>query len=310
MPYPPPRRWNAIFAGALREYNADHLSIVAAGIAFHILLAVLPAMAAFVAIYGLVGQIKDLSPQLAMLSIFLPAAVVKAIGIEMVRIASVKSGLSAAAIAGSSVALWSANGATRAMFTGLNIAYETAERRGFVWLTLASGAFTIGLLVMLVLATIGFGAGSVVGALFGPRARMLFEVVRWPILVLLFAGGLSLLYRFGTSPRGARWRWLDWGTASATLAWLAASAVLTFYIGRFATYERTYGSLGDSIGVLLWLWISAAIILAGAELNCEIERRRHADVGRMAKGHGERPDAPTVNPFPGVGVSTAGGEPT
>jgi membrane protein len=139
---------------------------------------------------------------------------------------------------------------------------------------------------------------------------MLFEVVRWPILVLLFAGGLSLLYRFGTSPRGARWRWLDWGTASATLAWLAASAVLTFYIGRFATYERTYGSLGDSIGVLLWLWISAAIILAGAELNCEIERRRHADVGRMAKGHGERPDAPTVNPFPGVGVSTAGGEPT
>jgi membrane protein len=86
--------------------------------------------------------------------------------------------------------------------------------------------------------------------------------------------------------------------------------VLTFYMGRFATYERTYGSLGDSIGVLLWLWISAAIILAGAELNCEIERpRRHAEVRRKANGHADRPAAPTVNPFPGVGVSSAGGEP-
>jgi membrane protein len=265
--------WRDVIVTTARAFNADHLSIVGAGVAFHILLALLPAMAAFVALYGLVADVHDLPRQMRLLAIVVPADVVSFMGAEMIRIATARSGLSVAVAAGSAVALWSANGATQAMFTGLNIAYEARERRDFVRLTIVTGAFTIGFLVFLVLAVALLGFGGAVGALFGRAAQALFDIARWPLIIAAFAGGLTLLYRFGPCRPGSGRLRLEAGTVLVTLIWIAASAALSFYLGRFAHYGRTYGALGAAVGLMTWLWLSAVIVLAGAELNAEIARR-------------------------------------
>ncbi|HEY5071803.1 MAG TPA: YihY/virulence factor BrkB family protein [Caulobacteraceae bacterium] len=287
--------WRDPMLRAWTAFNEDHLSIVAAGVAFHILLALLPAMAAFVAIYGLVGRVAELPQQLHMLSIILPTDVVKAIGEEMTRIAQARTGgLSLAATLGAAVAFWSANGAMRAMFSGLNIAQETREERGFLLLNTVSVAFTAGLLVFLTFVVAVFGAGAVIGAVLGRPAMVMFDFIRWPLLVVAFGAGLSLLYRFGPSGGAARRRWFQWGTALATAGWLAASALFSNLLGHFTHYDRTYGSLGAAIGLMMWLWLSAVIILAGAEINSELERRfRSAAPSRPAARGETDPAGPT-----------------
>jgi membrane protein len=96
---------------------------------------------------------------------------------------------------------------------------------------------------------------------------------RWPALVAAFAAGLSLLYRFGPSRPKARWRWITWGGAAASLLWLITSLLFSLYVSRFAHYDRTYGPLGAALGVMLWSWLTVIIVLLGAELNAEIEQQ-------------------------------------
>jgi membrane protein len=106
--------------------------------------------------------------------------------------------------------------------------------------------------------------------------------LRWPALLVLVVVGLAVLYRFGPSRTEARWEWLTVGSLFAAIAWLVASALLSWYLGNFADYNATYGSLGAAIGLMMWLWISSIVILFGAELNSEIEHQtaHDATVGR------------------------------
>ncbi len=265
--------WRAIAGRVWKAFNADHITIIGAGVTFNILLAIFPALAAFVALYGLVGDVSQAPRQLATLAVVLPRDVIGFIGEEMTRLAHLRSGgLSFALVAGVLVSLWSANGAVRAMIVGLNIAYETTETRGFFKLTFISLAFTVGLLIFLFAAVLALAAGAVAGPFLGARIAWMIGLGRWPLLLVALAGGLCLLYRFGPCRPFARWRWITWGSGAATLLWLATSAGFSLYIARFAHLGRTYGPLATAVALMLWIWLSAIIVLAGAELNSEIER--------------------------------------
>jgi membrane protein len=112
-------------------------------------------------------------------------------------------------------------------------------------------------------------------------------LLRWPILLAFMAAGLSALYRFGPSRRPARWRWLSWGAVIAAVLWLLASLAFSWYVGSIANYARTYGSLGAVVGLMMWLWVSALVVLLGAELNSEIEHQTAQDTttgGRRVMG--------------------------
>ncbi len=274
----PLRGWKDVALRVWRGFNADNITIIAGGVTFSVLLAIFPALGAFVALYGLVGDVNDIPRQLQVLSVLLPHDMVNFVGAEMVRLARARGGgLSLALIGGMLISFWSANGSMKTVMVGMNVAYEEREKRGFLRLNLISMAFTVGLFFFAAVMIVALGAGSVVGALLGKDAGFIVDVVRWPALVLAFAGGLSILYRFGPSREMARWRWITWGSVLATALWLLTSVAFSFYVGQFAHYDRTYGSLGTAIGLMVWIWLSAIIILAGAEMNAELEHQTAVD---------------------------------
>ncbi len=266
-------QWKAVAIEVWSRFIRDNISIIAGGISFNIVLSIFPAMAAFVALYGLVADVDAAARNIAQLRVLLPSDAVKIIGVEMVRLAGERrGGLSLTLGISVVVSLWSASGAMRAMIVGLNAAYGVNEKRGFFRLTLITLAFTLGLLAFLGIVVFAMAAEGFVATFLGRQASWLLYLLRWPLLMLFSAGGLCLLYRFGPCRPFARWRWITWGSGAATVVWLGASVAFSVYLSHFAHLGRTYGSLATAIGLMLWIWLSAAIVLAGAELNAEIER--------------------------------------
>ena len=242
------------------------------------LLAIFPALGAFVALYGLVANVNDIPAQLHAMQAVLPSAAVNFFGAEMTRLAQARhGGLSLALIFGVLLAFWSANGAMKSLFVGMNVAYEETEKRNFLKLNLITLAFTFGLIIFFATTLAAMAADGVVARLVGHTMGLVVSFARWPLLLIGFGAGLALLYRYGPSREHARWRWISGGSVFATVLWLIASLLFSFYTSRFSHYDRTYGSLGAVVGLMIWIWISAIIVLLGAELNGEIERQTDVD---------------------------------
>jgi membrane protein len=182
-------------------------------------------------------------------------------------------------IFGLGVALWSANAGMKAIIDALNVVYEEKEKRDFIKLNLVSLAFTLGAIFVLLLALGAVVVLPLVLAWFGfPGLLGVFmQYARWPILLVVIIVGVALIYRWGPSRREPRWQWLSAGSIFAAAAWLGSSALLSWYLGSFAHYDATYGSLGGAIGLMMWMWISAITILFGAQLNSEIEHQTARD---------------------------------
>jgi membrane protein len=277
----PWRGWKDILWRTYEQISADRLMLIAAGVVFYAMLAVVPAITALVSMYGLFAKASTISAQLEFLSTIMPATSYALISDQVVRIAGNNDGkLTFAFVLGLGIALWSANAGMKAIFDALNVVYDEDEKRGIVTLNAVSLTFTfvaiialllaLGAVVVLplVLAFVGFTAEYYAGAL---------PLLRWPALFVLMVAGLAVLYRFGPSRRRAKWRWLSVGSVVAALAWIAVSLAFSWYLSRFADYNATYGSLGAVIGLMMWLWISTLVILVGAELNSEIEHQTARD---------------------------------
>ena len=166
------------------------------------------------------------------------------------------------------------------MIDALNVVYDEQEKRGFIRLNLLSLAFTIGGIAALLLMVSAVVAFPLALDHLGPRHRKAnrsSSLARWPLLFVVLLTALAILYRFGPSRRAARWEWLSVGTLAAALLWIAGSALLSWYLSNFGNYDATYGSLGAAIGLMMWMWMSAIIVLCGAELNSEIEHQTAVD---------------------------------
>jgi membrane protein len=166
----------------------------------------------------------------------------------------------------------------------LNVVYEEREKRGFLHLNLLALAFTSGAIAALLLMVGAVVALPLAFDHIGMAAdsRFIVSLARWPLLFAALLVALGVVYRFGPSRRPARWEWLSVGTVAAALLWIGGSALLSWYLSNFGNYNATYGSLGAAIGLMMWMWMSAIIVLCGAELNSEIEHQTATDttVGR------------------------------
>jgi membrane protein len=276
----PWRGWKDILWRVWSEIGEDRIMLVAAGVTFYLLLALFPALAAFVSLYGFVADPKTIADQVAYLGGVLPSG-----GLDMIRgqlqalaNASGKA-LSFGFVVGFLVALWSANSGIKAIFEAMNVAYEEEEKRSFIWLNLLSLAFTLGAMVVGILMVVMVGVVPAVLAFLhlGGLTEVLVRVLRWPLLLIAVAMVISIIYRYGPSRERAQWRWINWGAAVAAVVWLVASVLFSWYLQNFANYNATYGSLGAVIGFMMWTWISVLILLAGAELNSEIEHQTARD---------------------------------
>jgi len=276
----PLRGWQDIFWRTLREFGADNIPQVAGGIAFFGLLSIFPAMGAFVSLYGLFSNVDMAERQLDLLAGVLPDAALQMVGEQMLRLASARhTGLGLAFGVSLLASLWSANAGIKALFSGLNVAFEETEKRSFLKLNLVSLSFTLGAQAFLALAFAAVVAAPVALSYLGytPGGFAAMSILRWPLLLLVAVGGITLLYRYGPSRHRERWRWVSWGSVFAAVLWLAVSLLFSVYVAHFGSYDRTYGSLGAAVGFMSWLWISSIAILFGAELNSEIEHQTAHD---------------------------------
>ena len=276
----PSRGWWAILKRTFSEVSSDRVLAVAGGVTFYGLLSLFPAVTVLVSVYGLVAEPDSISRQLQMLGTFLPQGALSIIGEQVTRIVeSDQSSLSLAAIAGVLVAMWSANAATKAMMDALNIAYDAEEKRGFIKLNFVSLGFTLSAILGLVIMIAVVAAVPVILKMFwlGGVADVLIWAGRWPLIFGLIIVALAVLYRYGPSRPNVRWRWITPGSLLAALALVIFSMLFSWYAANFGKFNETYGSLGAAIGFMTWMWLSAAIVLVGAELNAEVEN--HARPG-------------------------------
>jgi membrane protein len=272
----PARGWKHLLIRVYRSLDEDRILANAAGVTFYALLALFPAIAALVSLYGLVADPATISRHLDSVTGLLPGGAIDVIREQMTRVAEQAQGaLSLGAVVGFLIALWSANSGVKALFDALNVAYGEREKRGFFKLNAISLAFTLGAILFLLLAIGAIVAVPIVLPFLPQRGffEWLIHGLRWPLLLLAIVVVLALLYRYGPSRDRPRWHWVSWGSVIAGVVWVAASALFSWYAENFGSYNKTYGSLGAAIGFMTWIWISAIVILFGGELNAEIEHR-------------------------------------
>jgi membrane protein len=276
----PWRGWKDIFWRAYREAQEDRLLAIAAGVVFFGLLALFPAVTAIVSMYGLFASLSTIGEHIGLISALAPQEAVAVIEEQIGRlVAKGETTLGFAFVLGLGIALWSANAGMKALIDALNVVYEETEKRNFFMLNVVSLLFTVGAVAAVLLA---IGAVVVVPLLLdrvglGAFTERLIEFGRWPALVVAVLLGLAVLYRYGPSRARAQWKWLSVGSLLATLLWITGSALFSFYLRNYANYDATYGSLGTGIGLMMWMWMSAIVVLFGAELNAEIEHQTARD---------------------------------
>lgn len=276
----PLRGWRDILTRTYAEVGKDRVLAVAAGVTFYGLLALFPAVTAFVSLYGLVADPGTVAEQLGVAEGILPAGALEVVRDQIARITSESDAkLGFALLLSIGLSAWSANAGMKAIFDALNVAYGEDEKRGFVRLNLTSLGFTLALILFAILALVGIAAIPVAlnNLYLGAGVEWLLWLGRWPVLLVVVMLGLSTLYRFGPSRDNARWEWVSPGAVFACVAWLCGSLLFSWYVANFQDYNKTYGTLGALIALLTWMWLSATIVLLGAELNSETERQTLRD---------------------------------
>jgi membrane protein len=276
----PAKGWKDIFWRVWDGFNQDRILLIAAGTTFYLLLALFPALAAFVSLYGFVADPKTIAEHIAFLGGVLPSGGLDIINNQLKALAAQDTdALSTGFLLGLAIALWTANSGIKSIFDGMNVAYGEHEKRGIIRLNLVSFAFTLGALFIGIglIVSVGIVPAALAFLRLGQWTETLISVLRWPCLLLMVGIGMATLYRFGPSRKKAQWRWLSWGASIATIVWLISSWGFSYYLQNFADYNATYGTLGAMIGFMMWTWISVIILLVGAELNAELEHQTTKD---------------------------------
>ena len=273
--------WIDIILRVKDQIAADNVSILAAGLALYSLLAIFPALAAVVLVYGLVSSPAQIVDQLRSFQGLLPPEGLAILEQQLRTLASQQDetlgiGLVIAVL----IALWSARKGMVALMTAANIAYNERERRGFFRRLSVSLGFTVGaVFAFIVVVVLGVAVPVALSYLpLGRAAEGVLLVLRWILLWVIAFFGLTVVYRFAPARRVAQWPWVRWGSILAATLWLAGSLLFALYIRKFGdSYGETYGALGGVVVMLLWLLFTAYVVILGAELNSEMERQTRCD---------------------------------
>jgi membrane protein len=276
----PTKGWKDILYRVYGSLWEDRIMLIAAGATFYLLLALFPALTAFVSVYGFLADRATVAGNTSLLAGILPADSVSLIRSQLEALAAQDAKvLSLGFFIGLSVALWSANNGIKAIFEALNVAYSENETRSFARLNLVSFVFTFGSMFFGIILITALGIIPHVLTMLGLGGwnAVLISLARWPLIAVVVAAAVSVFYRFGPDREQPKWRWLSWGAILSTLVWLITSAGFTFYLANFADYNATYGALGAVAGLMVWIWISVIILILGAELNAELEHQTAID---------------------------------
>ncbi|MBB2165445.1 YihY/virulence factor BrkB family protein [Gluconacetobacter sp. 1b LMG 1731] len=296
----PRQLWRPVLRRILRNLTSDQITLAAAGCAFYATLSLFPAISTLISIYGLVLDPDTVEPQLDLLRHLLPPAAFTLIGERIHTLAAEPhSSLTLNLIISTSIALWSASAATRSIISAVNIAYGTTETRGFIRFQMVAIGMTLcaicgavlTLAVMVALPVLINFLPERLGLAPPPWSVELLVQMGGPILLLLFVlVACTLLYRLGPSRPAVPWRHILPGSCAATLIWIVTSLGVSYYIGTIAPYNATYGPLGAVAATMMWFFVTAYVIMLGAELNAGLEAEMAR--ARAAKGPEPTPASP------------------
>jgi membrane protein len=283
----PVHSWKGVFTRTFREFKEDNLTDWAAALTYYGILAIFPALLALVSILGLVGP-SATQPLIDNLNAVAPGPAKQIVTGATRALQNSRGAASLALIIGIALAIWSASGYVAAFMRASNAIYDVGEGRP-IYKTLPTrvGA-TIVLLLLLAISALAVvltgGLAQQLGKLLGigQTAVQVWDIAKWPVLVLVVAVMFSILYWAAPNVKQPGFRWLTPGAVLAVLVWIVASLLFAFYVGNFSSYNKTYGALGGVIVFLIWLWISNTAVLLGAEVNAELERGRRIEAGHPA----------------------------
>ncbi|MDD7963921.1 YihY/virulence factor BrkB family protein [Actinomycetospora lemnae] len=274
----PPRGWWQIVRRAFKESSTDNVSMLAGGVAFFGFLAIIPALIALVSLYGLVADPAQVAATIESLSQALPASAQSLVTDQIGAVVNAGTGsLTTGLVISILAALFSASSGTQNLMAAINIAYDETEGRGAVKLRAIALALTLGAIVFIVVAVALVAVAPVLLDALGTAGRILAQIVRWVLLVVLVVAGLAVAYRIAPDRDAPRMRWVTPGSLFATVLWVVGSVAFSFYVDNFGSYNKTYGTLAGIVVFLLWLYLTAYIVLLGAEINSEAEYQTEQD---------------------------------
>lgn len=274
------RRWIGFLSQLARRVQNDNIGLIAAGVAFYGLLALFPGIAACIAIAGLVIDPVVVVDNIQSIGALLPPAAAELVVTQATDVAGQQDrGLGITALIALALAFWSVSRGVRSLIQGLNIAYRTAERRGIFGMMAVSFLLSIWLILGFLMAVILW---TVLPALlffvaFSDRFETIVNGASWVVLILFTIIGLTLFYRIAPARRPPLTGWITPGALLATVLWLAGSSLFAQYIAWFGTYQESFGALAGVMILLIWLWLSAFIVLFGAEIDAVIAERGHTE---------------------------------
>ena len=292
--------WKYIALKTVREFTADQATDLAAALTYYGVLAVFPALLAFVSILGLFGDANETTNALLdLVGGLVPSTTLEAVKEPILAITSAPAaGL--ALVVGIGGALWSASGYVGAFARAMNRIYAIQEGRP-VWklrpitllVTVLAMLVAVSAAVLLVISgPIAENVANVLGV--GAVGLTIWNIVKWPILAFLAVLVIAVLYYATPNVKQPKFRWMSLGALVALVVWVVASVGFAFYAANFSSYDETYGAIGGVIVFLLWVWISNIALLFGAELDAELERGRELQAGIAAEEHIQLPPRDTA----------------
>lgn len=256
----------------------SHLTLISAGVAFFGMFAIFPAMAALIAIFGLVADPIVVDTQLELMQDVIPAEAYGLFDAQVSRLLGARSEtLGWATALSTGLALWSARAGVAALMRGLNVIHGGRNRSGLRHYAVA---------LMLTVCLIGIAVVTLLVVVVTPillaflplpfGIGLLLSVVRWFAALFILMAALGLLYRFGPNRGAQRMAWITPGSIFVVITWLIASMGFSAYLSNFGSYNEVYGSIGAVVAMMMWLYISAYLVLFGAVINVELTGSRKA----------------------------------
>ncbi|EAU42815.1 hypothetical protein FP2506_08236 [Fulvimarina pelagi HTCC2506] len=276
----PLKGWKDIGLRLYSSFFEDRVMLIAAGATFYLLLALFPAFAVFVSLYGFVSDPATISDHIAFIGQFLPQAGTELLESQLDTLARQDpASLSVGFLTGFLFAMWSANNGIKTLFEAMNVAYGETEQRSFLKLNAVAFCFTIGMIIVGIVLITAIGVIPAIMKILGLQtfSEIFIAALRWPVVFLLIVAAIAAIYRYGPSRKRARWKWVIGGAFLTAFVWLVASISFSWYLQNFANYNATYGSLGAVIGFMMWVWVSSVIFIIGAEVNAEMEHQTAHD---------------------------------
>lgn len=277
----PQGAWKDIASRTWQRTWDDNVGLVAAGVAFYGFFALLSLLAMIVLVYGLIADVKTLVDTMRTLTRFLPTDVATLIGDQLLQAMKSSEGQKGVGIAVAfAVALYGGTNGAGSIITALNIAYEEKEKRSLLRFYLTAMSMTLTAVLLAVLAIAGVTLAASLEAIVPEAVAPLVWLgkgLAYLLLILVAAAVASTLYRYGPSRERARWKWITPGSIFTSVLWLMLTLLFGLWVSTVSDYSRTYGSLGATVGLLTWMYLSAYVFCVGAELNSEIEHQTAKD---------------------------------